>query len=249
MIAKIVKTPTIKEISLKWDEIAPLRSFQIYSGKDITFNKVLSEFIISQIKRGPILNVIDAGCGVGALVKKLAPYACNIVGVDPSIISIEIARLNNPDAIFYNSTLEEFCDSEKLLNHKFDIIIANMVLMDTIDVFSFANSAKKLMARNGKFVFTITHPIYWPKYAGYENEPWFNSDCELFIEDEFRISLFRNSGIKTIHVHRPINMYKEILRKSGFKKMKFYEIMPSKEVELLYPQPWKWPRYLGCVCS
>jgi hypothetical protein len=119
-----------------------------------------------------------------------------------------------------------------------------MVLMDVPDLDTFLTAAYHIVRPGGMFVFSVTHPWFWPRYYGYESEAWFNYNAEIFIESPFRISMQPDCGLVSTHVHRSLEAYVRALLSARFSIEMLREPMPSTEVAALYPMPWFYPRYL-----
>jgi ubiquinone/menaquinone biosynthesis C-methylase UbiE len=237
------------DISREWDNIALSRFEQIISKRDLSFHYILCPSIFRLTSNSDYSNVLDVGCGTGNLTYLLSFKAANIVGVDFSSKSIEIAKkvFGNKDNIkFIHSSIENF--AEKNQESEYTLAIANMALMDTPNLEQVLHSVKRLLKNKSHFVFTITHPCYWPFYWKYNNKEWFKYDKEIFIEAEFKISLETNETFTT-HIHRPLEMYVNTLNKLGFTIDELIEPMPSEEIEKLYPEPWEYPRFLGVRCT
>lgn len=233
---------TIGDATKIWDTLAEKRFDQITSGRDLTFSNVLAPALVNQINFFDDMNILDAGCGTGVLSKYLFMKDAKIVGIDPSTVSIEIARSNFSEfASFYPTSIESFSKSSKV---KFDVIVANMVLMDAPNLNTFLTAARKLSHERTVFSWTATHPFFWPKYSGYEAEPWFNYRKEIFVEDVFRISKSKHPRLSSVHVHRPLEMISKAFVASGWTAPSFAEPWPDKKIQKLYPQPWKFPRYI-----
>jgi 2-polyprenyl-3-methyl-5-hydroxy-6-metoxy-1,4-benzoquinol methylase len=235
-----------KDISLivaEWDVLAAARYRQISDGKDITFSKLIAPRILELVgEAGVAQTILDAGCGVGALTRMLRQKAETVIGIDPSQKSIEIARLVPQSGIEYiNSTLEDY----SVTNEKsVDLVVANMVLMNVIDLQQFLYSVSKALRPNGVLLFSIVHPCYWPIFCGYDKEAWFDYSKEILIEGLFRISSEpENAGIST-HLHRPLEQYISAMRKAGLVVDLLEEPMPNHEVAKLYNYVWVTPRYI-----
>ena len=244
-MSRLLEDVSTEMLQRQWDMIAPCRFEQISEGRDITYDFVLVPNILKLADKGPRATVLDAGCGVGFLTKKISSKYHDVIGVDYSSVSITIAKnkfgsVNNIQ--FLNLSIEDFSNQ---YNKKFDIVFANMVLMDVLDLKKFVNSVYGLLNLGGEFIFTITHPSYWPRYWGYEKEPWFEYKTELAIESDFRISGSNEILGKTVHFHRPLDAYFNNLCGVGFRLAKVFELYPDKQVHQLYPEPWKYPRYLA----
>lgn len=65
-----------------------------------------------------------------------------------------------------------------------------MVLMDVLNLDSFLEGVARRLRKGGAFIFTMTHPCFWPEYYGYRNESWFRYNDDAIVESpfEFRIS-------------------------------------------------------------
>jgi SAM-dependent methyltransferase len=241
-----VSTKSLTDIISEWDALAPIRRSQITTGKDITYNRVLIPNLVDLVEPLAPSKLLDAGCGIGTLTSRLTAVTKNIVGVDPSGNSIEIARsLNDPSTLFVQGTIEQFATTS---NTRFDVVVANMVLMDTLSLGDFLLACRKLLNSDGAFVFSITHPCFWPDYYGYGKAEWFRYENEIIIESPFRISNDRESSLVSTHVHRPLSAYLNGFRTADLALKKVQEPMPPTDVDPQYLADWKRPRYLIGLC-
>lgn len=246
MTFRIVQSKSVSEIAAEWDSLASTRHHQISNGVDITYNQLLSPGIIELVRELQPETILDAGCGVGALTTELSHIAKKVVGVDPSPRSIELAAKSASRNIeFYVDTIEGL---SLKTNFTYEVITANMVLMDTINLESFLSSVYRLLSEKGWFIFSITHPCFWPEYYGYASENWFDYQNEIIIEGPFRTSLSGPGKLISTHVHRPLSNYISMLSASKFVIKKFVEPFPSLNLLKQYPEAWKYPRYIIAVC-
>ncbi|MBQ7576853.1 MAG: methyltransferase domain-containing protein [Synergistaceae bacterium] len=79
--------------------------------------------VLNLIEPDGVKNVIDLGCGTGALTKALAEKGFNVTGLDASEEMLNQARANNPGINFIHSDAANFKLSEKV-----DAIFSNAVL-------------------------------------------------------------------------------------------------------------------------
>jgi len=235
-----------KAIASEWDILAPVRFQQITSGEDITYHHVLVPSVLRLMPGQPVAAALDAGCGIGYLTNLLTDHAALVVGVDASAESIEIARAHfGTRADFIQETLESH---SKKNTQAYDIVIANMVLMDVSDLDVFVSALHLVLRPNGVLIFSVTHPCFWPHYYGYDREPWYRYDRELIIESPFKITARPDCPFLSTHIHRPLEAYIGALRHARFFIDELREPMPSPDVEARYPDPWATPRYLVGRC-
>jgi SAM-dependent methyltransferase len=188
---------------------------------------------------------LDVGSGTGHFTAQLAQTAARVVAIEPSHASMELARRNcvaRDNVEFVEAPIEEA--SSVLRGVRATAATACMTLMTVPNVASFADALSGMLLSGAKFVATFCHPWFWPKYWGYDEEPWFEYGKEAFVEAPFIISRCRTE-MRTTHVHRPLGHYVSVFASCGFRLDAIVEPMPSHEIHELYPQPWRFPRFIG----
>lgn len=237
------KIKTIQEIAIEWDNICGLRKKLIDEEKDISLKYVTAPCIYNNIEFKKIRKILDIGCGTGYLTNLLSFKADFCIGIDISKKSIEIAKnsYNKHNLKFTFSDAINY--SEDIL---FDAITANMVLMTDPNFKETIKKAYALLNEQGEFHFVITHPLFWPKYWGYEQENWFNYNSEIYIESNFKSSLSNSLGITT-HIHRPLHSYINTILDVGFSIKKILEPLPI--INTPHGYKYDYPRfiYISCV--
>ncbi|MFF2480447.1 class I SAM-dependent methyltransferase [Paenibacillus sp. NPDC058071] len=237
------------QLSSEWDAIALTRAEQIEKNIDISFKHVLLPYIESSLMAHSRRLVLDIGCGTGFLTYQLSKVCDRIIGVDLSNKSIQIAKekFSTSNTTYFLTSIEDY--SISVTRSMFSLAVANMTLMDVKNLFEVVNSVSKVLMNGGHFIFTITHPHFWPFYWGYYDEPWFDYKKEIFIEAPFHISLDSSNNNITTHVHRPLEMYINTLTNNGFVIDEINELMPEDtKVQEKYNTAWKYPRFLGVKC-
>jgi SAM-dependent methyltransferase len=233
------------ELALEWDRLAEERHRQIATGQDISFEHVLLPTTLRLFEAADASVVIDIGSGTGDLTAKLARIAARVIALEPSRMSVAVAQAICCEASnvrFLQVPLEE---ARSMLPPELATsAVASMTLMTTPDLRVFANALASLLQREAKFVATLSHPCFWPRYWGYEGEAWFNYNKEIFIEAPFVTSRCRTK-VKTTHIHRPLEQYIHVFENAGFKLESLLEPIPSEEIQAFYPVPWRYPRFLG----
>jgi len=236
------KQKSFAEIVAEWDALAPIRLNHITDGTDVTYRRFIIPQMASLLGNVKHRNVLDAGCGVGFFANHISSRNCTVIAIDPSSTSIKVAREAFSKSIeFQVSSLEDFAENNSA---NFDAIVANMVLMDVLDLDSFLSAAKKVLAPGGTMIFSVTHPWFWPEYSGYANLDWFNYHQEIVIEAPFSITRAIESSFPSTHIHRPLNSYFAAFARAEMNVVTMMEPMPSSEVQSLYPVDWQYPRYL-----
>jgi SAM-dependent methyltransferase len=236
---------THADLAREWDELAEERHRQIASGDDLSFHHVVAPTARRLFEGADRDVVLDIGSGTGEFTLQLVQIAKKVIAIEPSRASMNVARRvcgGARNVRYVEASLEEAASA--LDEGPATSAIAVMTLMTAPDLRGFAKALAAVLQTRARFVATLTHPCFWPRYWGYEGEPWFHYGRETFIEAPFVISKSR-TAVRTTHIHRPVEQYVSAFAEHGFRLDALAEPIPAPDVEALYPRPWKFPLFLG----
>ena len=233
------------ELIHEWDRLAAERHRQIASGEDLSFEHVVVPTAFCLLGGADRTVVFDIGAGTGEFTARLARDSGRVIAFEPSKASLTLARQacqTLQSVRFIEAPIEDAATG-------FDegpatAAVAVMTLMTAPDLRALAGALARTLQTRARFVAMMTHPWFWPKYWGYEDEPWFHYQDEKFIEAPFTISRCRTNFVTT-HIHRPLEQYVKTFAEQGFQLEALTEPIPPPEVQALYPAPWRFPRFLG----
>src|SRR5437764_8157270 len=156
------------ELSREWDRLAKERHRQIASGEDLSFEHVVVPTIWHLFGDGDRTAVLDVGSGTGDFTLQLAQIARTVKAIEPSRISMSLARevcRTAQNIEFIEESLEESTSS--LGKASATAAVAVMTLMTVPDLRGFAKSLATLLQTGAHLVAMLTHPWFWPRYWGY----------------------------------------------------------------------------------
>lgn len=143
-----------------WQELGPWWDAQ--AGDGDAFHRALVFPALDRLlnlKGGE--TVLDAGCGNGALTRRMAAQGARVLGVDFSASLLERARQRSPSLQFEQVDLT--CKEElQTLSRKgpFDHVVCSMVLHDMPALEPFFDALRALLKPGGAFIFSIPHPCF-----------------------------------------------------------------------------------------
>lgn len=235
----------LSALAREWDGLAEERHRQLSSHQDLSFDYVTVPTAFRLLDQADRSVVLDIGAGTGDFTALLAERAREVIAIEPSPSSMAVARAvckSAANVIHVEASLEE--SVELLDTGRATAAVALMTLMTVPDISTFVKSLARLLKPRSAFIAVLTHPCFWPRYWGYDREPWFRYRDEQFIEAPFTISRCKTNFVTT-HVHRPLEQYMDTFSRQGFLADCILEPMPDPALQSLYPKPWDFPRFLG----
>lgn len=107
--------------------------------------------------------ILDAGCGQGYLCRLLAQQGAIVTGIEPAKAWFAYALAREQAQPLGISYLQADLSDLTIMQHfqrQFDVVVANMVLMDIPDYVSAMHNCIASLRAEGNFIFSITHPCF-----------------------------------------------------------------------------------------
>ncbi len=232
-----------------WEAMADWYDAKQGDGGDVWHRTLIDPALLEVVGEVDGLRVLDLGCGNGYIARKLARGGAQVTGVDASAPIIAHARRREaaaPQGIAYH--VADAARLGILRGETFDLVVANMSLMDIEDTEGTISEVSRLLAPMGRFVASLSHPCF-------DQGPttgWLAEKVGLTTTFARKVSRYRDlfsaripwriegKVHETIGFHRPLSWYFRTLRAAGFVVSRFEEPAPTKEfIELEQPEgPW-----------
>lgn len=182
--------------------------------------------------------ILDLGCGNGYLSRRLARNGARVTAVDASKRMIENAKKHDPDnSLKITYILSNASQLESLREAVFDIVYANMSLMDIEDAEGAISEVGRVLRKGGRFIASISHPCF----DNGSNSGWVIEKTFSHSKIYRRIKAYRKSfpdeipwkvhseNVFTIAYHRPLSWYARVIAKSGLAITSLEEPEPTEE--------------------
>jgi ubiquinone/menaquinone biosynthesis C-methylase UbiE len=223
-----------------WDDLSDWYDKKQGDQGDLWHRALIDPVLLKLIGDCTGKEVLDLGCGNGYLARRLARTGAGVTAIDSSAKMIENARAHDPENILRIVYIHRDADQlDMIADASFDLVYANMSLMDIEDAEGAVSEVSRVLKRGGRFVASISHPYFdngsnsgwvtektsgeprktYRKIRAYrkpftENIPW---------------KLEHNESKYTQSFHRPLNWYARILSFHGLTIAALEEPEPTME--------------------
>ncbi len=212
-----------------WDEVSEWWDSRIGDGNEA------QDFLIEPTQEKlldlqPNDKVLDIACGAGRFTRRMADQGVQIVALDHSRNFIQLAKDRSKG---YEGRIQfhvaNAADRDALLDIQgspFDAAVCTMGLMDMAVITPLAETLPSLLKPNGKFVFSVTHPVFNSNGTRNSMEREFT---ENGVVEDYRVSVPTYSVPSTYlgvgingqprahrYFHRPISDLFQVFLQQGF---------------------------------
>ncbi|HYB68835.1 MAG TPA: class I SAM-dependent methyltransferase [Candidatus Acidoferrales bacterium] len=244
------------KVSREWDEASKSWADFVRMGKDYFRDEMNNPAALKIVGRVKDKQLLDLSCGEGYNTRILAKKGARVVGVDFSKEMIKQARQREKrDRLGIRYYVSDAADLKELESACFDVVTCFMALMDIERYEDAISQVARVLKKNGRFVFSITHPCFeygdtvggepiaeWKYEEGKENategKPGHLEIRRYFGITRCEVSWDMNRLVKpfrTTAFHRTLTDYFEALHKSGFVVTRLVEPRPTSRGVSEYP--------------
>lgn len=209
-----------------WDSLADWYDQKQGETGDLWHRALIDPPLLKMIGETRDKDVLDLGCGNGYLSRRLARAGARITAIDGTGRMIKNARGHDPlNSLKIAYLVANASDLTSIVDDSFDIVFANMSLMDIEDAQGAISEVGRVLRKGGRFVASISHPCF----DNGANSGWLIE--KVFFEPTIyrRIRAYRkpfsesipwrvlNRSDKsyTLAYHRPLNWYAKTISESG----------------------------------
>lgn len=182
--------------------------------------------------------VLDAGCGGGTYSRKLASLGAIVTAIDGSEEMISIAE-RHPAESNLEYKVVDLTGKLPFPDGHYNIVLANMVLMDIPRIDVTISEFARILSDKGSLLFSISHPCFFcSDWVIDEDGQHMHKEISDYLTPKVEELSFWG---KTLHFHRPLSHYFDILTQSSFCVDVFKEPIPSEKVLKEHPS-WEFHR-------
>jgi ubiquinone/menaquinone biosynthesis C-methylase UbiE len=240
----------------EWNESVESWANFVREGKDYYREEMNNPAFFSLVGNVRGRHVLDLACGEGYNTRILARKGALVVGVDFSKRMIELARqMEAKERLEIGYYVSDAADLKEFSGDHFDMVTCFMALMDIECYEDAISEVARVLKKNGRFIFSITHPCFewgatadgeiiaeWKYEEGTENA---SEKKALHLEVKKYFGIVRcevlwnmkrlAKGFKTTSFHRTLTDYFEALYENGLLVRRLVEPKPTARGASKYP--------------
>jgi ubiquinone/menaquinone biosynthesis C-methylase UbiE len=150
-----------RKIREEWDKASMSWADFVRMGKDHYREGMNGPATFRMIGNVRGKDVLDLCCGEGCNARILARKGARVVGVDFSQEMIALAeQKEKTDKLGIRYLVSDAADLKELESERFDVVTCFMALMDIEHYEDAISQVARVLKKNGRFVFSITHPCF-----------------------------------------------------------------------------------------
>ncbi len=229
-----------------WDDLSDWFDRKQGEGGDLWHRTLIDPTLLKVLGDCRRKKVLDLGCGNGYLSRRLAHQGADVTGVDASPRMVANARAHGTVGVKY--LCSDASNLKGVSGGIFDVVFANMSLMDMPDAEKAVGEAARVLKRGGRFVASIPHPCFEVmSNSGWGAEKSFRDPRTVYrkvrgyrepFHEKVRWNIGDGAVSHTIGYHRPLNWYARVLRSKGMAITALEEPQPTREfIETEQKQP------------
>jgi ubiquinone/menaquinone biosynthesis C-methylase UbiE len=232
--------------TLDWPDLAEWYDAKMGDEGDLWHRALIDPPLIALVGEVRHRTLLDLACGNGYLARRFAGEGAKVVGVDasaPVVALAEAREQKQPLGVVYH--VADAGAMPVLPDRSFDVVYANMALMDMPDVTGPFREVARVLRPEGRFVASICHPCFDVPGAG----SWLWERKEFVTTVSRRVGNYRlpfatttpwlvpdRSAFSTRSYHRPLSWYVRELARAGFAVTAMEEPDGSEEFRAKSPQ-------------
>lgn len=150
----------IKKIINNYDEYAEKRQQDLINGMKPSHRFVEKPMMKSMMPNLKNKKILMLGCGTGEESKMLETFGANskqLVGIDLSSKSIEIAKKTYPDIEFIVGDMNNLPFDDE----GFDFVYSSLAIHYSATPEKVYEEVSRVLKQNGLFLFSVGHPLRW----------------------------------------------------------------------------------------
>jgi ubiquinone/menaquinone biosynthesis C-methylase UbiE len=227
----------------QWDELSSWYDAKQGDDGDLWHRALIDPVLIKLVGKVQGKYILDLGCGNGYLSRRFSKEGAKVSAVDSSASMVERAKSHDPsNKLGITYFVSSSSDLHFLSDGYFDIVFANMSLMDIEDAEGTIKEVARVLSKHGRFVASISHPCF----DNGRNSSWV---LERILQDSGtetrmyrKIRAYRTSSSEeyawkispderswTRGYHRPLNWYSKVYKSCRLAIMSLEEPEPSAE--------------------
>jgi len=222
-----------------WEELADWYDRKQGDSGDFWHRTIIDPTVLRVLGDCKHKRVLDLGCGNGYLSRRLARDGAKVTAIDVSDRMILNAKAHDPKNLLGIEYVRSDATSlETIPSAEFDIVMANMSLMDIEDVASAIKEVSRVLKDGGRFVASICHPCF----DVMTHSGWLAEDVSGGPQTIHRkVRGYRKAFVqevpwnlgdrimRTRSFHRPLNWYVRTLSSHGLMISSLEEPEPTNE--------------------
>jgi SAM-dependent methyltransferase len=194
-----------------WEQHAEWWQREFSAGADPEYEEQILPLVARHLRGAR--RVLDIGCGEGQVARRVATLGAGVVGLDPTLSQVRVARDRGGGPTFVRARAEAL----PCADDAFDAVLLCLALEHVEELEVAIREVARVLEPGGRFVLLLCHPLLQAPGSGWVEDQTLGEHywrIGTYLDEDVALDTVA-PGVELLFIHRPLSRYVHALGEAG----------------------------------
>jgi SAM-dependent methyltransferase len=194
-----------------WEQHAEWWQREFSAGADPEYEEQILPLVARHLQGAR--RVLDIGCGEGQVARRVATLGAGVVGLDPTLSQVRVARDRGGGPTFVRARAEAL----PCADDAFDAVLLCLALEHVEELEVAIREVARVLEPGGRFVLLLCHPLLQAPGSGWVEDQTLGEHywrIGTYLDEDVALDTVA-PGVELLFIHRPLSRYVHALGEAG----------------------------------